>query len=100
VISFTETFVVMRFFLELSQHILPKDCQYFRRYGLYVSRTKGKWPDKPHGIRLVAPGWMQELLQAFQASQPSSEKSACAVSDKESRSTGARLITRCMKSTR
>jgi hypothetical protein len=38
----TETFPVMRFFLELTQHIPPKGCQYIRRYGLYASRTKGK----------------------------------------------------------
>ena len=38
----TETFSVMRFFLELTQHIPPKGCQYIRRYGLYASRSKGK----------------------------------------------------------
>ena len=40
----TETFQLMRFFLELTPHIPPKGCTYIRRYGLYVSRTKGKWP--------------------------------------------------------
>ena len=34
----TETFPVTRFFLELTQHIPPKGCQYIRRYGLYASR--------------------------------------------------------------
>ena len=36
----TETFPVMRIFLELTQHTPPKGCQYIRRYGLYASRTK------------------------------------------------------------
>jgi hypothetical protein len=48
----TETFPLMRFFLELTPHIPPKGCQYILRYGLYASRTKGKWPDTPHGARL------------------------------------------------
>jgi hypothetical protein len=54
----TETFPVMRFFLELTQHIPPNGCQYIRRYGLYASRTKGKWPDKPNVVRL-APHWVE-----------------------------------------
>ncbi|MCJ7798052.1 MAG: transposase, partial [Thermoleophilia bacterium] len=29
----SETFPLMRFFLELTQHIPPKGCQYIRRYG-------------------------------------------------------------------
>jgi hypothetical protein len=37
----------MRFFLELTQHFPPRGCQYIRQYGLYASRTKGKWPGKP-----------------------------------------------------
>ncbi len=35
------SFSVMRFSLELTQHIIPpKGCQFIRRYGLYASRTK------------------------------------------------------------
>jgi hypothetical protein len=59
----TETFPVTQFFLELTQpkvpargHIPPKGCQYIRRYGLYASRSKGKWPDKPHVVRLAPAG--------------------------------------------
>jgi hypothetical protein len=88
----TETFPVMRFFLELTQHIPPKGCQYIRRYGLYASRTKGKWPDKPHMVRLAPPGWKKERLQASQDLQPYDAEAAYSVSDKESRSTWARLI--------
>jgi hypothetical protein len=49
----TETFPVRWFFLALTQHIPPKACQYIRRYGLYASRSKGKWPDKPQVLRLA-----------------------------------------------
>ena len=66
----TEAFPVMRFFLELTQHIPPKGCQYLRRYGLYASRTKEKWPDKPYVTRLAPPGWKKQLQQADQEQQP------------------------------
>ena len=88
----TETFPVMRFFLELTQHIPPKGCQYIRRYGLYASRTKGQWPEKPHVLRLAPPGWKKEQLQASQDVQSYDAEAAYSVSDKESRSTWARLI--------
>ncbi|GAG04152.1 unnamed protein product, partial [marine sediment metagenome] len=66
----TRTFPVMRFFLELTQHIPPRGSQYIRRYGLYASRTKGKWPGMPHVVRLAPPGWKKEQLQSPQAVQP------------------------------
>ena len=87
----TETFPVIRFFLELTQHIPPKGCQYIRRYGLYASRTKGTWPDKPHVVRLAPPGWKKQQ-QADQEVQPYDVEEADSVSDRESRSTWARLI--------
>jgi hypothetical protein len=91
----TETFPVIRFLLELTQHIPPKGCQYIRRYGLYASRTKGKWPDKPHVVRLAPAGWKEQQQQAVQADQdvqPYDAEAADSVSDKERRSTWARLI--------
>ena len=88
----TETFSVSRFLLEVTQHVPPRGSQYIRRYGLYASRTKGKWPDMPHVVRLVPAGWKAERLQASESIQPWVEESADSVSDKESRSTWARLI--------
>lgn len=44
----TETLPVMRFLLELTQRIPPRGSQYIRRYGLYASRTKGKWLGRCH----------------------------------------------------
>jgi len=46
-----ESFPVTRFLLELTQHIPRRGSQYIRRYGLYASRTKGKWPDMPGGAQ-------------------------------------------------
>jgi hypothetical protein len=60
----------MRFFLELTQHFPPRGCQYIRQYGLYASRTKGKWPGKPQVVRLAPPGWKKERLQASRDVQP------------------------------
>ena len=87
-----EAFPVMRFFLELIQHIPPKGCQYIRHYGLYASRTKGKWPDKPHVVRAAPAGWKTEHPQAVQDMQPHDAKADYSVSDKESRSMWASLI--------
>jgi len=58
----TKTFTAMRFLLELTQHIPPRRAQYIRRYGLYASRTKCKWPNKPYVVRLAPPGWKKEHL--------------------------------------
>ena len=85
-----ESFPVTRFLLELTQHIPPRGSQYVRRYGLYASRTKGKWPDMPHVMRLAPAGWKAERLKASESVESYYEEST--VSDQESRSTWARLI--------
>ena len=85
-----QSFSVIRFLLELTQHIPPRGSQYIRRYGLYASRTKGKWPDMPHVMRLAPAGWKAERLQASDPIQSYYEESA--VPDQESRRTWARLI--------
>ncbi len=90
----TETLPVTRFLLELTQHIPPRGSQYIRRYGLYASRTKGKWMKMPHVVRHAPPGWKKEHLEPSEPEQPYSEESAFSVSDKESRCTWARLIAR------
>ena len=56
-----------RFLLELTQHIPPRGSQYIRRYGLYASRTKGKWPDMPHVMRFAPAGWKAERLKASES---------------------------------
>jgi len=88
----TETFSLTRFFLEVTQHIPPRGAQYIHRYGLYASRTKGKWPDMPHVARLAPAGWKAERLQTPQPVRSCPEETPCSVSSKESRCTWARLI--------
>ena len=90
----TETFSVTRFFLELTQHIPPCGSQYIRRYRLYASRTKGKWPVMRPIVRIAPAGWKTENLQASQAVQPHPEEAFCSVSESESRFTWDRLIAR------
>ncbi len=84
----TETFSVVRFLLDLTQHVPLRGSQYIRRYGLYASRTKGKWADMPHVMRLAPAGWKAERLKASESIQSCYEEAA--VSDQESRSTWAR----------
>jgi len=86
----TETFSVVRFLLELTQHVPPRGSQYIRRYGLYASRTKGKWADMPHVMRLAPAGWKAERLKASESIQSCYEEAA--ISDQESSRTWARLI--------
>ncbi len=85
-----ESFPVTRFLLELTQHIPPRGSQYIRRYGLYASRTKGKWPDMPHVLRLAPAGWKAERLKASDPVQSYYEESG--VLDQESSRTWAKLI--------
>ena len=73
------TFPVMRFLLELTQHIPPKDCQYIRRYGLYATlrrtaRTKSKWLQMPHVVRLAPTGWKKEHMHTPEPVQTDPEE--------------------------
>ena len=52
----TETFPVIRFFLELTQHIPPRAASTFGATHLYASRSKGRWLVKPHVVRLAPAG--------------------------------------------
>ena len=45
------------FLAELTQHIPPRSVQYIRRYGLYTSRTRGKWTEHPEIIKHAPSGW-------------------------------------------
>ena len=40
-------FDALDFLADRTQHIPPKKIQLIRRYGLYASRTKGRWADMP-----------------------------------------------------
>ena len=55
-------FDALDFIAELSQHIPPKGVQLIRRYGLYASRTKGRWKDMPWVSERAPEGWKRSHL--------------------------------------
>jgi hypothetical protein len=50
-------FDALDFLAELTQHIPPKGLQLIRRYGLYASRTKGRWEEMPWVAERAPEGW-------------------------------------------
>jgi hypothetical protein len=50
-------FKALDFLAELTQHIPPKGLQLIRRYGLYASRTKGRWEEMPWIAERAPEGW-------------------------------------------
>ncbi len=50
-------FDALGFLAELTQHIPPRRVQMIRRYGLYSSRTKGRWSQMPHVAARAPEGW-------------------------------------------
>jgi hypothetical protein len=50
-------FNALDFLAELTQHIPPKGLQLIRRYGLYASRTKGRWKEMPWVAERAPEGW-------------------------------------------
>ncbi|MBA7716504.1 hypothetical protein ES703_125577 [subsurface metagenome] len=77
----------------LTMHIPQKGAHHIRRYGLYSSRSRGKWIDKPYIIRLAPDGWKEKHLDSSEAEniQAEHETDSC-VSSAESRASWARLI--------
>jgi hypothetical protein len=53
-------FDALDFLAELTQHIPPKGTQLIRRYGLYSSRTKGRWEEMDHVAERAPHGWRAE----------------------------------------
>jgi hypothetical protein len=50
-------FDALDFLAELTQDIPPKRLQLIRRYGLYASRTKGRWEEMPWVADRAPEGW-------------------------------------------
>ncbi|MEX2444032.1 MAG: transposase [Alkalispirochaeta sp.] len=50
-------FDALEFLAKLTQHIPPKRLQLIRRYGLYASRTKGRWEEMPWIAERAPDGW-------------------------------------------
>ena len=53
-----KVFNVLDFIALVTAHIPPKHKQYIRRYGLYSSRSRGKWKEKEH-LCSSCSGWME-----------------------------------------
>ncbi|MCD6298628.1 MAG: transposase [Deltaproteobacteria bacterium] len=79
------------FLAELTQHIPPKGIQYIRRYGLYASRTRGKWTEHPEIVRHAPEGW-KVAQQNLAENGEIPEETECDISDKASRKAWARLL--------
>ncbi len=47
---------------ELHSIVPPRRVQLIRRYGLYSSRTKGRWPQMPHIAARAPEGWRASHL--------------------------------------
>ena len=64
-----------------------------RRYGLYSSRSRGKWIDKPYVARLAPSGWKRKHLQSPDSPEAQEDYNPdCSVCSSESRAAWARLI--------
>ena len=50
-------FEALDFLAELTRHITSKRLQLIRRYGLYASRTKGRWEEMPWVAERAPEGW-------------------------------------------
>ena len=79
------------FLAELTQHIPPKGIQYIRRYGLYSSRTKGKWSEHPEIMRHAPKGWTADQ-QCLPLDEKLPEETECDISGKACRKAWARLL--------
>ena len=56
-------FDALDFLADLTQHIPPKRLQLIWRYGLYASRTKGRWKQMPWVVERTPVGWKATHLR-------------------------------------
>ena len=87
-----EVFDALDFIAKVTAHIPPRGKQYIRRYGLYSSRTRGKWPEMKHVVRLAPAGWREKRLDSSDIEEVPPEIIECSVSEKQRKSAWARLI--------
>ncbi len=81
------------FLAELTQHIPPKSVQYIRRYGLYASRTRGKWTEHPEIIKHAPSGW-KASQQEISGNEKTIDEEESEVIERTSRKVWARLLTK------
>ena len=76
----------------VTSHIPPKHKQLIRRYGLYSSRSRGKWEEQEHIVRLAPVGWKEKKELEAVSEEVSLENTESSAITKKQRSTWARLI--------
>jgi hypothetical protein len=86
------SFDVLDFIALVTAHIPPKHKQYIRRYGLYSSRSRGKWKEKEHLCRLAPDGWKEKHKITEKSQQEVVVEETPAVGTKQQKSAWARLI--------
>ena len=82
----------MDFIALVTSHIPPKHKQLIRRYGLYSSRSRGKWEEQEHIVRLAPVGWKEKKELEAVSEEVSLENTESSAITKKQRSTWARLI--------
>jgi hypothetical protein len=87
-------FPAIGFLVDLLQHLPDAGSHLIRRYGLYSSRSRATWSEKPHLVRLAPEGWKEQhgLQSKPQPAQPDHQEPVQSVSAQEARSAWARLI--------
>ena len=53
-------FDAVEFIALVTAYIPPKHKQLIRRYGLYSSRSRGKWEEQEHIVKLAPVGWKEK----------------------------------------
>lgn len=79
------------FLAELTQHIPPKGVQYIRRYGLYASRTRGKWIEHPEIVKYAPNGWIANQQESF-SEEDFPDETECNISSKACKRAWARML--------
>ena len=87
----SESLMLLAFIALVTAHIPPKHKQLIRRYGLYASRTRGKWETQDHLVRLAPVGWKEKKRLEEKTPAESVEKKN-PVGTKQQMSAWARLI--------
>lgn len=85
-------FDALDFIALVTSHIPPKHKQLIRRYGLYSSRSRGKWEDQEHIVKLAPEGWKEKKESETIYEEVNEENTKSPVGTKKQRSTWARLI--------
>jgi hypothetical protein len=80
------------FLAELSRHIPPARVRLIRYYGLYSSKSRGKWKECPHVVSFAPDGWREQNDIDTSAKDYTVEVANNSATHKKKNQTWARLI--------